>query len=323
MDTQTSLAGAVATATTPTAGRVAAIGASNLITTLAKAAAGAAALHGWIGASNVEMVTSAIVLVLTFGYSFWKDYGRDIAVAVATILRAKIMDAAAKAQRNPAAAPAAIAVLAAHVEATAPAGAPTGSPGAPVAILVIGLSGLAAGWWPGPAAAQAQFPQPRPQATSGPNVPRPPICDPAQLLPGCHVELQEGGKQTTKPVELDLWKKISDAALPDLDYASALAAAAGTNASMVRKQCWDALILANKQANGSGVKNADGTARPKPDPSLFTDVESLAEVLDNLAPGGPLWVACAGAAQLAKTNVLTLLNAMVTGASGLAALGVT
>jgi hypothetical protein len=46
----------------------------------------------------------------------------------------------------------------------------------------------------------------------------------------------------------------------------------------------------------------------------------LAEVVDNLSPQGPLFVSCAGAAQLAKTNVLTFINAAVTGAAGLAAM---
>ena len=53
------------------------------------------------------------------------------------------------------------------------------------------------------------------------------------------------------------------------------------------------------------------------------DVEQLAEVIDNFAPTGPLFTACAGAAQLAKTNTVTFINAIVTGASGLAALGIT
>lgn len=179
-----------------------------------------------------------------------------------------------------------------------------------------------------PALAQVQRQQPRaaePQSQQF-TIPKPPICDPLNLLPGCHVQVQKAdgsGPTTTEPVELNLWKKIAGAALPDLEYASAQATAAATPASGVRKQCWDAIILANKQASGSGVKNSDGTEMARPDPHLFTDVESLAEVLDNLAPGGPLWTACAGAAGLARTNALTFINAAVTGAAGMAALGVT
>jgi hypothetical protein len=131
------------------------------------------------------------------------------------------------------------------------------------------------------------------------------------------------GAATTQPVELNVWRKIADAALPDLDYASQMAGVAGTDGGKVRKQCWDAIIVANKQAAGLGVKDASGNLVPRPDPHLFSDVESLSEVLDNLTPKGPLWTACAGAAQLAGTSVLTFVNAAVTGAAGLAALGVT
>jgi hypothetical protein len=117
-----------------------------------------------------------------------------------------------------------------------------------------------------------------------------------------------------------LWDKIIAANNTDLAYASKLAAGAGTQASLIRKQCWDAIVALNEQANGLNLKNADGTLMARPDPHLFTDVETLAEVVDNLSPQGPLFVSCAGAAQLAKTNVLTFINAAVTGAAGIAAM---
>jgi hypothetical protein len=117
-----------------------------------------------------------------------------------------------------------------------------------------------------------------------------------------------------------LWSKIIGAADTDLAYASKMAASAATPASAVRKQCWDAIIVVNMQANGQNLKDANGAVLTKPDPHVFTDVESLAEVVDNLSPSGPLFTACAGAAQLAKTNVLTFINAVVTGAAGMAAM---
>jgi len=117
-----------------------------------------------------------------------------------------------------------------------------------------------------------------------------------------------------------LWTKIVAASNTDLEYASKLAASANTPASSIRKQCWDAIITVNNQANGLNLKDAGGAQIPKPDPHLFTDVETLAEVVDNLSPSGPLFTACAGAAQLAKTNVLTFVNAVVTGAAGIAAM---
>ena len=129
----------------------------------------------------------------------------------------------------------------------------------------------------------------------------------------------------TGNVEKDLqalWQKIVSASLADLNYAAAMASNANTTTSAVRLQCLKAIITLNEQASGANLKNADGTPMAKPDPHLFTDVESLAEIIDNLAPQGPLFVSCAGAAQLAKTNVLTFVNAVVTGAAGFAAMPV-
>lgn len=119
-----------------------------------------------------------------------------------------------------------------------------------------------------------------------------------------------------------LWQKIVSSSLTDLNYAAAMAANANTTTSTVRLQCLKAIIQLNEQASGANLKNADGSPMVKPDPHLFTDVESLAEIIDNLSPQGPLFVSCAGAAQLAKTNVLSFVNAVVTGVAGFAAMPV-
>lgn len=310
--------------------------------------AGIAVTHGLMTSSNTETFISAGLLLVSLGWSGYVEYGRPILLAQLEVLKAKSLAQAAAlkaanvpkvtvsqiAAQSPTMGPAevvkAIATLPPEIKENVAGGAAWGASAAglgsskAVMALAIGIAALGLGW-PGTAHAQTPRVAPRAEAAPAPSLPRPPLCDPLNLLPGCHVEVsgEAGGKTGTQPVELDIWHKITSAALPDLDYASASAVAAGTPASGVRKQCWDALILVNKQAAGTGVKNADGTVMTKPDPHLFTDVESLAEVLDNLAPGGPLWVACSGAAQLAKTNVLTFINAVITGATGLAALGVT
>ncbi len=116
-----------------------------------------------------------------------------------------------------------------------------------------------------------------------------------------------------------IWQKIIDASNADLTYASAMAGSANSSASLIRKQCYDAILALNSQVNGQ-IKDANGVVIPKPDPHLFTDVESLAETIDNLSPSGKLFTQCAGMAQLTKTNVLTLINAIVTGAAGIAAM---
>jgi len=116
------------------------------------------------------------------------------------------------------------------------------------------------------------------------------------------------------PDLMNLWNKLVAADIqPDLKYASALAGAANTSSSKVRKQCLDAIIALNDQASGANLKNADGTPMAKPDKHVVTDIEQLAEVVDNLAPTGPLFTSCAGAAELAKASTLAFVNAIVTG----------
>lgn len=166
--------------------------------------------------------------------------------------------------------------------------------------------------------AQAQARKPADQRTSTTGL----ICDPANLLPGCQ---QAAPKLITGNAEKDahaIWDKLVAASQADLKYASALAAAANTPASAVRKQCYDAIITLNTQVNGMNVKDANGVALPQPDPKLFTGVEQAAETIDNLSPSGPLFTNCAGMAQLTKTNVLTLINAIVTGAAAFAVMPV-
>jgi len=131
---------------------------------------------------------------------------------------------------------------------------------------------------------------------------------------------QNEAKELPSPDKL--WEKITTASLDDLNYAAALATAAGTNGAKVRLQCINALIDVNKQARGDNLpKNADGTPMAKPDPSLVTHMEITAEVIDALSPTGPLFTSCSGAAGLLRMQVLQVINAIVTGAAGAAVLG--
>lgn len=175
----------------------------------------------------------------------------------------------------------------------------------PVVLVAVLLAGLFA--FPGDASAQ------------GIKL-RPPTGD---LVKDIQAATSPAPKLITGNVEKDahaIWDKLVSASQADLKYASALAASANTPASSVRKQCYDAIITLNTQVNGMNVKDANGVAVPQPDPKLFTGVEQAAETIDNLSPSGPLFTNCAGMAQLMKTNVLTLVNAIVTGAAGFAAM---
>src|SRR5208282_5555117 len=103
--------------------------------------------------------------------------------------------------------------------------------------------------------------------------------------------------------------------MADLEYASKKAAAANTTSSAVRKQCWDAIIVIKQQLDGVTLKDTNGQVIPRPDPALVTDVEDIAEIIDALSTTGPLFTSCAGAAQLARTSTLTLINTVVAGAA--------
>ena len=93
-------------------------GFTTIATTGLKALAGALVVHGYMSSGSTEAFIGAGLAVATAGYSFWKDYGRVIAVASLDLLRAKVLVAADKARSQPTMAPAAIASVAAHVQAT-------------------------------------------------------------------------------------------------------------------------------------------------------------------------------------------------------------
>lgn len=137
--------------------------------------------------------------------------------------------------------------------------------------------------------------------------------------------LHLNGTTITGNAEVDLkalWAKIVSASATDLSYASAMAAAAATPSAKQRKQCWDAIAAINAEVNGAGLKDDKGNPLNKPSPSLFADIESQAEILDNLSPQGALFTSCAAAAEMAKADVLQFVNAIVTGAAGLGAAGI-
>ena len=170
-----------------------------------------------------------------------------------------------------------------------------------------------------PAAAQAPHPAARQAAPAGPvftgDLPTD-IKNGFKGDPATGVQLTGNLKKDAQQV----WDKIVAASDKDLEYASQLAANANTPSSKVRKQCWDAILATNQQANGLNLKDSAGNLVPQPDPKLFTQIEQAAEVLDALSPQGTLFTSCAGAAQLAQASTLQFINAAVTGIAGIAKL---
>ena len=131
----------------------------------------------------------------------------------------------------------------------------------------------------------------------------------------------------TKDQMVQLWQGIQKASGADLTYAIAMAtnankaAPAGvTTGAGMRLACLTAIQTLNGQIGGTGLVDAKGAPLTRPDPALFADAETFAEVIDAVQPGGPLWTSCSGAAQLAGTNTVTFVNALISGAAGLAVL---
>lgn len=115
-------------------------------------------------------------------------------------------------------------------------------------------------------------------------------------------------------------KRIQAVGRDDMNYAILKAKAANTLPAGVRLQCLTAILAAKDAAEGVSIKDANGNVVPRPDPAIVTSIEDIAELVDALSPQGPLMTSCAGAAQLVKTNTLAMVNAIVTGAAGIAAL---
>ena len=118
-----------------------------------------------------------------------------------------------------------------------------------------------------------------------------------------------------------IWAAILSANAADLSYAASMATAAGTPAAKTRLQCINAIIAVNAQASGTSLVGSDGKPLTKPDPHAISDIESVAELVDNLSPQGALYTSCAGAATMFKTNVLQVINGLVTGVAAFGATG--
>lgn len=133
--------------------------------------------------------------------------------------------------------------------------------------------------------------------------------------------LQLCGALTGNPKD-DL-KRVADrirlTSSDDIAYTIAKATAANTPASAVRLTCLNAIKVAHDQFTGIGLKKPDGTDWPRPDPALLAAIEDVAELVDELSPQGVLFTSCAGVAQMFKTDVLTAVNAVVTGATAIVA----
>ena len=120
----------------------------------------------------------------------------------------------------------------------------------------------------------------------------------------------------------ELWKKIQAASANDLKYAKALADSVGSPGAKLRSACYGAWITTIEQAQGVGLKDANGNALTQPEPHVFSSFEQLAEVAETLQPTGPLMAACAPAWTALKLSATQFFTMAVSGVVGLSALGI-
>jgi hypothetical protein len=137
-------------------------------------------------------------------------------------------------------------------------------------------------------------------------------CDPLHLIPGC----VGGAPNVLSPVPIDtnlaaLWGKIVAATQADLTYAKALADNVNSPGSKLRSQCYAALITANQQANGSTLKNPDGTPMIAPTPAVISQFEQAAELVDNLSATAPVMSACAAAANAVGQSTIQFITGVL------------
>ena len=146
--------------------------------------------------------------------------------------------------------------------------------------------------------------------------------DPLGLNKG-NPQIKLPGQATTPKVDpLALWHQIVAALPADLAYALALAKGVNSANSNLRAACYQALITANAQANGANLKDASGNPLSEPPPvsgtpptggNAISEFEKVVEAVDNLQPSSPVIVACLPAANAIGVDVMTFVNAIVTG----------
>lgn len=164
-----------------------------------------------------------------------------------------------------------------------------------------------------PAAAQTKRAAPAEPAAAAPviTLPKPPLCDPLNLIPGCRTadgSINQKSSVQGNPFENlsdDLLKKI----LADVTYAQALAKASNNK---VTQPCWDAwvtLVTAQTQP----VKDAQGKELPVPDPHFFVAAERASEFINQIQPNSDLNIGCGAALNASRMAIGQLISAVLSG----------
>ena len=162
-----------------------------------------------------------------------------------------------------------------------------------------------------PALAQQRARPPAEPAPAAAAVPRPPLCDPLNLIPGCRhpdgsVNRNTGGNPFDNLTD-DLLRKI----LVDVTYAKALAKASGNEVTL---PCWTAWVdVVTRQTQE--LKDDAGNTLAKPDPAFFVAAERASEFINQIQPNSKLFIGCSAALNQSRMAIGQLISAVLSGSA--------
>ena len=142
-------------------------------------------------------------------------------------------------------------------------------------------------------------------------LPRPPICDPLNLIPGCRNA--DGSINQKSPVQGNPFDNLTDDVLKkilaDVTYAKALAKAASNDVTL---PCWTAWVdlVASQTAP---PKDDAGNALTIPDPHFFVAAERASEFINQIQPNSKLYIGCSAALNQSRMAIGQLISAVLSG----------
>ena len=141
--------------------------------------------------------------------------------------------------------------------------------------------------------------------------PRPPLCDPLNLIPGCRNpdgSINEKSSVQGNPFDNltdDVLKKI----LADVTYAKALAKASGNDVTLPCWSTWVDLVTSQTQI----LKDDAGNVLAKPDPAFFLAAERASEFINQIQPNSKLYLGCSAALNQSRMAIGQLISAVLSG----------
>ena len=175
--------------------------------------------------------------------------------------------------------------------------------------LIAALALLAA-----PAAAQQQkrvAPSAAPNTEAIIPLPKPPLCDPLNLIPGCRNP--DGSVNQHSSVAGNPFDNLTDDVLrkilADVTYAKALAKSAGNDVTL---PCWTAWVdLVTAQT--APLKDDAGNVLTQPDPHFFVAAERASEFINQIQPNSKLYIGCSAALNQSRMAIGQLISAVLSG----------